>query len=307
MRKLRFIFAFQNFDMKKILFPVLAILALVSCEEDPVAVIPGYPTDGLVLREEQKLLFHTKTSLSATAASFAAFNLIIDEEYANRIYTTSSFSMGDALHTEFSDTISNRLGISSQGVVVNGQNALALDQDDLDVMLMKEPLLAVAHKGGQNDTAWFTDVKLKFFRDTSVFFIYVESYLMSDFKATEDTASGIDLRIPAFPDVVREENGMSVFDDDVYGFDSVLVAKNGDPVRHEDVVLLGNPHFTTRGINIAQDVNIFGTQFNEGDVLGTEFTPIRVYIKKPENLNEDFEDLIEPEFLTIVRTVTLVV
>lgn len=290
--------------MRKTLFSLFAIFALFSCEEEKVITPVGYPTDALVLKEEQNLLLHLGAELQPSYASLAANQIAYDKLFPGRLLTTATFRSGP-LQTYFGDSLSRRLGASGTSFYLNGEDALGILPEEIEKKLKSKPFLSVAHKGGQNDTAWFTDVKIKFYRDTNSSFIYVNSYLLSDFVAKSDT-SGFDLTLPAFTDFVSNVNGMSYFDRDYNSFDGTTkIVSKGDLINHKDVVLFGNPHFLQRGVNIAQEINPFKAEFNGGDVLGTESTPIRIYIRKPENIDETLERLIKPKFLTIAWTADL--
>jgi hypothetical protein len=236
-------------------------------------------------------------------ASFGALQRIIEGTYGRQIVTTSSFEPGELLNTEFSDTLANQLMAKTPGIYINGENGATWDEDLFEAALARKPLVAVAHRGGQNDTAYYTDVKVKFFRDTTSTIIYVNSFLLSDFDAEDDGI--LDLTLPSFNGVVQTVAGQTVYDTDFYNPDSSFVIKKGSPYVHRDVALAANPHIFSRGINLALDINPFTEEFYEGDILGTEFTPIRIYIKKPANLDPLVAEKISPKFLTVVWTADL--
>ncbi len=285
--------------MKKTLYGLLAMLVLFSCGKDDDPIAPGYPTDGLSLRQEQNFILHLKADLnSASAASLAALQRIFEEGFKPNVITTSSLSAGDPIHTSFSDTLANQLNAQSLGLFINGENAFTWDEERFEAALEQEPLLSVAHVGGQNDTAWYVDVKMKLFRDTNSNFLYVNAYLLSDFTAEKD--ADMDLTLPPFNGVVQTVNEQTVYDMEHYSLDSNLLISKGEVYVHRDVVMYGNPHIHSRGYNIAEEFNPFGIEFYKGDVLGTEFTPIRIYIKKPDNLDPAIEAKIKPKFLTVV-------
>lgn len=287
--------------MKKSLLSLCAIALLIACEKDTPAPTSSYPTDGLTLKQEQKLILHVKGSLgTSNTASFSALQQLIGGTYGSNIVTTSSFEMGELLHTEYSDTLANQLKASMPGIYIKGENAITWDEERIEKELAREPLLAVAHRGGENDTAYYTDVKVKFFRDTSSTVIYVNSFLLSDFKATDDGM--LNLTLPPFNGIVKNVGDQTVYDNDFYNADSSVVIKKGDAYMHRDVALAANPHIFSRGINLALDINPFAQEFYEGDILGTEFTPIRIYIRKPQTLDPLVEEKISPKFLTIVWT-----
>ncbi len=290
--------------MRKILFSLFALVVLFSCKEEEVIPEIGYPTDGLVLKEEQNLLLHLSAEPQPAYASLGANQTAYDKLFPNRVITTSSFRTGP-LQTYFADSLARRLGASGISLYLNMEDALGILPDEIEKMLNQKPFLSVAHKGGQNDTAWYTDVKMKFYRDTNSSFIYVNSYLLSDFTAQSDTG-GFDLTLPAFKDFVSNVNGISYHDRDYTSFDGeTKIVSKGDVITLKDVVLYANPHFLQRGVNIAQEINPFKSEFFAGDVLGTESTAIRIYIKKPEDIDETLERWIKPKFLTIAWTADL--
>jgi len=281
--------------MKKIILFLTAALFFTACEDDPIIAEPGYPTDGLVLAETKNALL-IASYMPASGYTFEILRATIQDLYPDEInYFSVVGDQSNPLYNGLTDSISlNQPLEPAPSLYLNDASLdLANVQESIEMKLNRKPLASVNHAVGQNDTAWLIDSKIKFWKDSTGGDFYIETYLGSTMIAANYISEGINLQTTAATGFIRNADSVSYWVKDIPNSDSSKVLFQKDsPYRHP-MVLSGssNPDFAW-GVNLCE-YTPFCAAFSENDLIGTEFTPIRQYILKPDS---DIEGAYSPGF-----------
>ncbi len=292
--------------MKKILLLAAVSLALFSCEDKdpPMTGGPNYPTDNLNLdRKRTSLLMQGFSTTSTLSASLQVAAKVMESRFGDSLnHIALSNDPMDFFYREQSDTIHSNFMSPMLPYFIADNEEAPLEEVEMAIRmeLMEKPIMAVNHKVSTNDTAHVIDVKVQFYDDTLSSGIFVETYLLGKVPAEVygTGANETDLRIGAAGNFIKNTDLKSFWDTDFPNYDSTgNVITKGQAYFHDNIVIdqFANSH--TYGTRLS-DYWSFGGQYTEGDVIGTEFTPIRHYFLKSAINKKKYP--VNPKFLTVV-------
>lgn len=299
--------------MKKILLlSTIIALSFSSCkDDDETPISKGYVTDGLPLPQQKNALLMMGTSLSNPANGvFESTRLIAEDEYKGRVNTMNMLNdNATKFYEPYADSIMmNFQSPSSPYFVVDGEE---IPDENLEYLLdayrvatKRKPVLAVAHKVTQNDTAWVVNHKVQFFQDSIYDEFYIDTYMLATLKAelyNIGELTEIDLRVQSMKDLIANPPVPfeSQWDIDIPNLDSSKVlAKEGSPFYHQNLFIAKYDSTSTWGPKLGSYWP-FGGEFYAGDVIGTKDTPIIQYIPKDRNMSDFFESY-NIKFMSVV-------
>jgi hypothetical protein len=283
------------------------VFALGSCNNDDDNgnddSNTGYPTDGLPLPEEKKALLITSYA-PGSGYLFALPKLILEDLYGDQFnYLGIATAPGVLKYPIVDSIVFNQPLQPAPAFYLNDRDILPTEiADEVETAVGRRPVATVSHRIMENDTAWVIDNKIKFWRDTAGAGFFVESYLLADIPAVNYQDLGVNFSLGNQPDFIRNEDSVSVWDEDKFNLDSSrTVVKDGDPFIHPSVLITNSNPERAWGFRISE-YTPFGFSFSVNDIVGTRFTPIRHYIKK-EALEEDSLDVnypFDPVFLSVI-------
>src|SRR5690606_16548408 len=107
-----------------------------------------------------------------------------------------------------------------------------------------------------------------------------------------------DLRFMAANNVIKNTDSASFWDLEQYALDSSrVIIKKGDPVYHSHIFLTNSNRENILGTPLASYWSFAG-DFHEGDIIGTEDTPIRHHLPKLEKGEFDYDRKLR--FVTVI-------
>lgn len=290
--------------MKRIILSAILILAAIGCKDDEEKMDPPFVTDGISLDQEKSaLLIHSYNPLVGYASQIPS--LMLEDAYEGEF--NSLYTIADPNHPLYSSlTDSIALNQPLEPAIAFYLNEKTVQPNEIfteaELALRRNPVATVNHVVSQNDTAWFVDSKIKFFRDTANPRFFIATYLTANIQAAVHT-NGVDLRVSNQANFVITADTASVWDMEVFSLDSAktLTAK-GDPFYHVNVLAQNFNKDHAWGTSLSE-YTPFGQSFSENDIIGTESTPIQHYFLKP---NLGYSDAYEPGmpytpgFLTVI-------
>jgi len=281
--------------MKKIILFLTAALFYTSCEENPPAPQPGYPTDNLVLAETKNALL-IASYMPSTGYSFDILRATVQDLYPGQVnYFSAVGDQSSALYNGLTDSISLNQPLEPAPSLYLNDATLdpASVEESIERELNKKPIASVNHVISQNDTAWLIDSKIKFWKDSTGGTFYIETYLGSSMIAANYSSLGVNIQANAAAGFVRNVDSISVWEKDINNLDSSKVLfKKDKPFRHPMVLSASsNPDFAW-GVSLCE-YTPFCAAFSANDLIGTKFTPISQYILKPDS---DIEGAYSPGF-----------
>lgn len=291
--------------MKRILFVFAVICSITACKEDngtDPGENTGYPTDGLTLEKSKKSMLIMNYDMTSQATiSFEIIRKLNEEMFGDNLNHVSFVSNpGMPLHSPVADTLMNFFGVDismAPSFVLETKEVMLNEVSEaVEMSINEKPFMAVAHKVSENDTAWVIDNKVKIFKDTATFAIFIDTYMLVNIDAKKyDT---LDLRMPELKDFTKNTDNTSMWAIQIPNADtSAYVTQVGEQYVHP-YIFVDNYSENPFGEKLS-DINPFGFQYQENDVLGTRYTPIRHYF-----LKEDYKMLdkkgIRPQFLSVV-------
>jgi hypothetical protein len=151
-------------------------------------------------------------------------------------------------------------------------------------VLNEEAEIGAAHKVTDLDSAYAIDVKIEVFKDIAGREFFVQSFLLIDGVLAKNYGTDGDLRQTSSVPIVSTGTDVSVWAQDAAFVDGVPSAKAGDNFYHLhniwSTAYSTDTIYTNQGLPLSA-VNPFGNEYIQGDVFGTQYSPIRFYITKP--------------------------
>lgn len=293
--------------MKKLLLIGLISTTFFACDKDdevPATIV--YTTDGLPLPMEKKaLLLMGYSSGSAATINYEIFRQLSEAEYGAKLnHLSLGIVEGNIFYSPEADTIrTNFLSLTPPSFVVDFEEVSGAEVfDAIESSISTAPLLSVAHKVSENDTAWIVDNKVKFFQDTSSAGIYIETYMLGRIRA-KTYEGDVNLNVAEVADLTSRKDSASFWATDVMSLDSTKnVISSGDEYYHQWVLMRGFNPKSAWGKQLGSYWP-FGGEFFRGDVIGTRDTPIRHHFLKEPKLDGDDVEIpydFEPQFITVV-------
>ena len=271
--------------MRKILlFSLVVSLAFVSCKEDVTSSGSSFPTDNLTVDKQQNVLLLEQTGVWCPYCPIGAEQMKMEtEKHGDRLVAIALHGGGtDPLKTAVADAIRNNCfdTITSYPwlVVMNESSGQDASHNVLAALTPAEaPYFAVKHTVEITDSSYNVYSKVEVLREVNNQDFFIQSYLLLDGVIAKDYGNGLDLNQQSNQPYVSGTNPTK------WALDAAIVdgeptAKAGDIFYHEEVVFgvgLNTPDIW--GFPLGA-INPFGTEYLEGDILGTKYTPIIVSI-----------------------------
>lgn len=288
--------------MKKILLFSALLAILGSCgEDDPKPVVDSGPAT-----PEEKynvLLFQGSDIQNSASALLEEARIQALDVYGNRLNTLHIVStpIGPLYEADGDTIMMNFQSPPFPFLVVGNEDVFPTDLiNKVKVALRQKPLLAVTNKVSQNDTAWIIDHKVKFFMDTITTDIYIDTYMLGSSKArkyaTDIAGVSMDIRMAATEKLISNPQNIkpaeSQWDKNILNEDlSTILVNKGETFYYENQFLAKFDSTGTFGYALG-DYWPFGGEFYDGDIIGTNDTPIRHYIRKFTSANAASPDYV---------------
>ena len=278
--------------MKKIaLFSLVLAFGLIGCKKENNSSGGGsFPTDNLTVDKQQNVFVMDMTGAWCQHCPIGTQQMLLAKgTYGDRVigFATHGGSAGqlDALKSPAAELLIGNF-LPGEGfptlLVMNensGQDIMnnvtaALNMPDL-------PTFGVKHTTSITDSSINVYAKVECFQESQNVNFFVQSFLLLDGVEARDYGNGIDLnQVSSHPEVTTGSGATPT----KWALDVAVVngepqAKAGDIYTHDEAVFgVATNTQTFWGHNIG-DVNPFGNEFIEGDVLGTKYTPLLMSIK----------------------------
>jgi hypothetical protein len=272
--------------MKKLIAPVIALslFSFVSCRSNDDDTDLGQPKDPIDNVKTEPIQYGAIiNSGNVTQKSLRAemTHRFLKLEGIKNNFVIHIPVEGGALH----DTARNKLDYFITPLMDPNEYYLNSDvfnfeeYEDMDIEmfnLTEQPTAAVNHIHSVQGDSIIINARVEFFKNVIGKTYFVASYLVADFQA-KSFEPGVDFRIPNVPGLVNTNiANENIFIND-FPNDSVTIFKNQEKYHHTYVVI-GEPKFPL-GIQL-DSVNIFGKEYEKGDVYGTKEMPLRMAIPK---------------------------
>lgn len=263
--------------MKKVL-ALFALSALVAAcgtdkpDPDPVK----YATDSLTVSAAQNVLVFETTGAWCQYCPNGAASLrrAVLRNPKGRILAMAAHT-GDVLETPVA-TLLNTMWTASgvPNFYINGNDAGQSISGPIGSALTSEPEMGVATAVVETDTSYEVYAKVQVFKETRGTTYTVQSYLM--YEGVDAKQYGlVDLNQTSSVSIVNKGSGATP---STWAVDTVG-KKAGDTYVHEHLPVM--PSITANPFGVILDtVNPLGNNFFEGDVFGTQYTPIKLRISK---------------------------
>ncbi|WP_417610573.1 hypothetical protein [Owenweeksia hongkongensis] len=299
--------------MKKILLFSALIAILSSCgEEDPIPTVDSGPATP---QEKYNVLLMMGSDIqNPGSAVYEEARIQALDEYSGSINTLHmvSTAVGGLYEPDGDSIMMNFQSPTAPFFVLDDEEVFSADLvNKTKFALRKKPLLAVTNQVSQNDTAWIIDHKVKFFMDTLTSDIYIDTYMLGKSKArsytTEIPGMTLDLRMAASQDLIKHPPlplpHESQWDKDVLTENEKRVlVKKGTTFFYENQFLAKFDSTGTWGYPLG-DYWPFGGEYYKGDIIGTDDTPIRQYIRKFKSKNAASPDYVSSTKYTFMSIV----
>jgi hypothetical protein len=263
--------------MKKILALLVVSAIAVSCGNDtPDPTDKKYATDSLTVSPSQNVLVFETTGAWCQYCpnGAAALRKAILRNPEGRILGMAAHT-GDVLETPVATLLNTMWPASGvPNFYINGNDAGQSIAGPIAASLTSIPEMGVATAVAETDTSYEVYAKVQVFKETRGTTYTVQSYLM--YEGLDAKQYGlIDLNQVSSVPVVTKGSGAQP---SIWAVDTVG-KKAGDVYQHEHLPIM--PSITSNPFGIVLDtVNPLGNNFFEGDIFGTQYTPIKLRISK---------------------------
>lgn len=280
----------KRFQWKWVFAAPLVAFGLVSCEEPDPTDDPGsgYPSNNISVQSSQQIALTEITAITCGSCIITQEAMeVLKARYEGRILPMSLHG-GDTLFTDDMVNLYMTLGDDQSNPVklfINGVQVTSDPYATVDAMIEADlpPVMGVGHATRQNDTAWVIYPRVEFYTDSEKDY-YIQSYVMLDNIVAQSYGS-IDLTQTSSDPRVQQGAGgnPSVWLTDAGQVDSVTyLYGQGDAYMHHDVAMYAGVNDTNvYGIPLST-VNPLGQRFLSGDIFGNQYTPMEVYVPKPD-------------------------
>lgn len=279
----------KRFQWKWVLAAPVIALGVISCEtpdptDDPTS---NYPSDDLEVVGTQNLGLTEITAVSCPDCIVRQEVMeVLKARYPGRIIPLSLHA--DTLYTETAGSVYFTLGDDQSNpfkLFINGNQVTSDPFEIVDAVIESDapPVIGVAHATREIDTAWVVYPKVEMYVDNQRDF-FIQSYILVD-NVVAKQYGGIDLtQLSSDPRVQQGGGGNPTVWNAPGGMvDSVTnLYGQGDPYMHHDVLLYGGVNDTSAYGLPLSEVNPLGQNYFAGDIFGNQYTPLEVYIPKPD-------------------------
>lgn len=271
-----------------LVFPILSF-GLISCEptEDD-DVDDSYPSNNISVSSSQGIFVSEITNVTCgTCPPTQEIMEVLKTMHPGRIIPMSLHV--DTLYNPAVDVVYSSLGhdqsnnflLFINGVQVSSDPYVTV-QDIIDSEM--HPVFGVGHATGQNDTAWIVYPRIEMYADNQNDY-YINSYVMMDGAVAKAYGSY---------DLTQAVSGDPRLQQGSGGGATLWVANGGQtdtadylysagtPYTHADAMIAGGVNDTNQfGVPLST-INPIGQSYFSGDIIGNQYTPIEIYIPKPE-------------------------
>lgn len=296
--------------MKKLLIATLFLAVIGSCkEDDPIVVISG-STAGITLKAQKNALLISGYDVTQQGSLLQArINAIAELEFKDRLDLISFTPKNAPFYNSMSDSLLNIIGppfpagnpfyFFLNGTQLTSASPLTIT-DDVEAELTGRPLASVGHVVYKDDSSWVVSSKVQFFDDTLVQpnTVRIETYMLADVDARVFGVQGLDWRFTQIQDQVLNTDSMSFWDFDQYNIDSSAKSiTKGTGIEHLNLFMANSNAENEFGVPVA-DYWPFAGDFHDGDIIGTDATPIHHHFTKLESDEFDYDRRVK--FLTVI-------
>lgn len=281
--------------MKKISLMLLsAAFVLGACKkEDDQVATDTYPTTGLTVSEQQNVLLVETTGAWCQYCPNGAVSMIeVVATFGDKILPVAVHSK-DPLTAAISGVWDNNFPTSGvPNFYVMNEDAAQSPLNKIAAYINQVPTMGVTHAIVTTDTSWNVYPKIQVFKNSLSEDYLVNSYLILDAVLAKDYGNGIDLNQISSVPVAGGANPTKWLQDAAFVGGEAQIKAGSDYYHQEALVGVSTtPNYFGKAL---ADVNPFGTEYIEGDILGTQNTPIVLSILKPA-----VENLIAPLNTTV--------
>ena len=279
--------------MKKIaLFSFVLALGLVGCKkENPETTTSSFPTDNLVVDKQQNVFVIDKTGAWCQHCPIGSQQMAMAKgAYGDRIIGIAAHggTGTDPLKSDaaqlFIDNFLPSEGFPSLWVMNEGSGQDIMNNVEAALNPAEMPYFGVKHTTQVTDSSINVYAKVECFNTIRNENFFVQSFLLLDGIEGRDYGNGLDLNQVSSHPYVSTGSGAtpSKWALDAAMYNGETYKKAGDIYTHDEAVVgFGTNTQDWWGLNLAE-VNPFGSEFLEGDVIGTQYTPLLLSIKDKE-------------------------
>jgi len=270
--------------MKKLgLFILAGGLLLGGCKEtEPTSSNDTYPTDALTVDAKQRVLVVEQTGAWCQFCPNGAEKMIALDAFLGDAILPIAVHNKDDLTLPVSGLWDDNY--PTQGVpnfYVMNEDAGLSPEGKIPAYINLVPTLGVNHAVVTTDTSYNVYAKIEVFTDSYNEDYLINSYLILDGVLAKDYGGGLDLNQVSSVPIVQTGAGSTPTK---WAQNAAVVngepqVKAGDNYDHIEVLFTPANTANPWGLPLAE-VNPFGRDFIEGDILGTKNTPILLSIPK---------------------------
>lgn len=294
--------------MKKLLIASMLLAFLAGCkDDDPIITEPG-STLNINLRQEQNSLLFTGYQLKNNQTlPLVQKRIRLEGEFGNRLNHISFLPSSSDFYSPIGDSILNQ-GIPPSfpyfmlnGLPVVDVNDYTSLRKSVALSVFEKPIASVGHVVFRDDTSWVVSSKVEFFEDTLVQpeAIKIETYMLANIEAKLFLPPvNEDYKFNNEKNVVTNNPLASTWAKNIPNKDTTGFLVNiGDPIVNE-YLLVGNSNPKDGFGTPLSEYWPFSGNYTEGDIIGTNSTPIRHHF--PKLKAKDFAFDRKVSFVTVI-------
>jgi len=271
----------KKHTMKKIGILVLsAAFALGACKKtEDTPAVSTYPTDGLKVSNQQVVFVMEETGAWCQFCPNGAASMVeLVATHGDKVLPMAVHS-GDPLTAPIGGIL--RTNFPAGGVpnfYVMNEDASQSPLNKISAYINEVPVLGVTHAVLTTDTSWNVYPKIEFFESVLNEDYLINSYVIFDAVLAKDYGNNIDLNQTSSVPVAGGSNPTKWLQDAAFVAGEPQI-KAGDDYYHEESVVGTSNAVNPWGKAVA-DVNPFGREYIEGDILGTKSSSILISLPK---------------------------
>lgn len=265
--------------MKKLgLLFLSAAFVLGACKkEEDTPAAATYPTDGLTVSPDQKVLLVETTGAWCQYCPNGAVSMIEAlATFGDKIIPVAVHSR-DALTFPISAVWDNNFPTTGvPNFYVMNEDAGQSPLNKISAYINEVPTMGVTHAVVATDTSWNVYPKIEVFKSAVNEDFLVQSYIIVNSVLAKDYGGGIDLNQISSVPVAGGVNPTKWLQDAAIVQGEAQIKAGDDYYHLESIVgVSSTPNPYGKAIAV---VNPFGTEYIEGDILGTKNTPLMLSI-----------------------------
>lgn len=258
-----------------------ATLAFTGCKEDEEpAVVDGtsYPTDRLEVSPLPSVLVQKTTGAWCQFCPNGGEAMLVAKAVYGERIVPFVLRTNDPLTTPTSQILEDNFPASGvPNFYINNEDAGQSIEGPIEFELLRENKIGVAHAVTKTDSAYLVDVKVQVFKTMQGEEFFVQTYLMVDEVEARNFGQGANLTQVSTVPTVNRGTDVSTWARNAAFVDGEPLVKPGDTYVHHSAVHGRSINAPEWGLNL-NEINPFGNEYIEGDILGSRFTPIRMWL-----------------------------